>query len=170
MLGYRDRDFWQVEDLAALHPGDRPARQARPAPAAAARLMAQLPVRPGHLRQRAACVPVLPARLAAASFPQRSPRRRRLAQSLAGRRAGRVPRRLPQPRLKLSDPLPGLRQLHGRLRQRSLRPGQFGAQRGHQRSQHLLPGTSIIARHTGTLLSPKITHRRSAIQPMDVSG
>ena len=69
MLGDRDRDFWQVEDLAALHPGDRPARQARPAPAAAARLMAQLPVRPGHLRQRGALMPVLPARPAAALFP-----------------------------------------------------------------------------------------------------
>ncbi len=67
MLGHRDRHFRQVEDLAALHSGDRPARQARPAPAAAAGLMEQLPVRPGHLRQRAALMPVLPARLAAGS-------------------------------------------------------------------------------------------------------
>ena len=74
MLGHRDRGFGQVEDLAALHPGDRPARQARPAAAAAARLMAHLPVRPGHLRQRRARMPVLPARLAAGPLPQR-PRR-----------------------------------------------------------------------------------------------
>ncbi len=39
-------------------------------------------------------------------------------------------------------------------------PGQFCAQRGHQPSQHLIPGTSTIARHTATLLPPKITHRR----------
>jgi hypothetical protein len=49
MLGHRDRGFGQVEDLAALHPGDRPRGQARPAPSAAARLVPQLPVRPGHL-------------------------------------------------------------------------------------------------------------------------
>jgi hypothetical protein len=49
MLGHRDRGFGQVEDLAALHPGDRPPGQARPAPSAAARLVSQLPVRPGHL-------------------------------------------------------------------------------------------------------------------------
>ncbi len=121
--------------------------------------MAQLPVRPGHLRQRGALMPVLPARLAPAPFPQRPPRRR-LVQSLAGRRPGRIPRRLPQPRLKLSDPLPRRRQLLNRPRQRSLRPGQFRAQRGHQRSHHLIPGTSIIARHTGTL-PPTIAHRRS---------
>ena len=72
MLGHLDRDFRQVEDLAALHPGDRPARQASPATAAAGGLMPQLPVRPGHLRQRTALMPVLPARLAAGLFPQRS--------------------------------------------------------------------------------------------------
>ena len=68
MLSHRDRGFGQVEDLAALHPGDRPARKARTAPPAAARLMAELPVRPGRLRQRRALMPVLPARLAAALF------------------------------------------------------------------------------------------------------
>jgi hypothetical protein len=81
----------------------------------------------------------------------------------AGRRPGRVPRRLAQPRLKLIDPRPGLRQLPGRTRERSLRPGQFRVQGGHQRSQHLIPGTSIIGRHTGTLLAPEITHRRSSL-------
>ena len=70
MLGHRDRDVGQVEDLAALHPGDRPARQPGPAPAAAARLMADFPVRPGHLRQCAAVMPVLPAGLAAGLLPQ----------------------------------------------------------------------------------------------------
>ena len=64
MLSHRDRGFGQVEDLAALHPGDRPPGQARPAPSAAARLVPQLPVRPGHLGQRAALMPVLAARLA----------------------------------------------------------------------------------------------------------
>ena len=49
----------------------------------------------------------------------------------------------------------------GRPRQRGLRPGQFRAQRGHQRSQHLTSGTSIIARHTATLFPPGITQRRS---------
>jgi hypothetical protein len=75
MLSHLNRDFRQVEDLAAFHPGDRPARQASPAAAAAGRLMPQLPVRPGHLRQRIALMPVLPARLAAGLLPQR-PRRR----------------------------------------------------------------------------------------------
>ena len=107
MLGHLDRDRRQVEDLAALHPGDRPARQPGPAPAAAARLMPHLPVRPGHLRQRRALMPVLPAGLAAALLPQRPRPRRRLGQPLTGRRPGGIPRRLPQPRLKLSDPLPG---------------------------------------------------------------
>ena len=32
MLGHRDRDLWQAEDLAALHPGHRPTCQSRPAP------------------------------------------------------------------------------------------------------------------------------------------
>jgi hypothetical protein len=85
VLGHRDRGLRQVDDLAAFHPGDRPARQARRAAAAAARLVAHLPVRPRHLRQRAALMPVLPARLAAAPLPQRPPRRR-LVQLLAGRR------------------------------------------------------------------------------------
>ena len=71
MLGHLDRDFGQVEDLAALHPGDRPSRQPGPAPAAAARLKADLPVRPGHLRQRRSLMPVLAAGLAAAFLPQR---------------------------------------------------------------------------------------------------
>ena len=101
----------QVEDLAALHPGHRAPCQPGPAPPAPARLMAHLPVRPGHLRQRAALMPVLPARLAAALLPQRPRPRRRLVQPLAGRRLRGIPRRLPQPRLQLTDPLPRLRQL-----------------------------------------------------------
>ncbi len=68
MLGHLDRGFRQVEDLTALHPGDRPARQASPAAAAAGGLMPQVPVRPGHLRQRPALMPVLPARLAPVFF------------------------------------------------------------------------------------------------------
>ena len=123
MLGHLDRHFGQVEDLAALHPGDRPSRQPGPAPAAAARLMADLPVRPGHLRQRRSLMPVLAAGLAPALL--RSDRSLgRLAQSLARRRPGGVPRVLLQPRLKLSDPLPGLLQLRPRLRQRGHRLGQ----------------------------------------------
>jgi hypothetical protein len=127
MLGHHDRNFWQVEDLAALHPSDRPARQPGPAPAAAARLMDQLPVRHGHLRQRRAFMPVLSTRLAPGLLPQRSPRRL-LVQPLAGRRFGGILRRLPQPRLKLSDPLPGLRQLHHGPPQRGLRLSQLRAQ------------------------------------------
>jgi len=161
MLGHRDRHFGQVEDPAALHPGDRPPAQPGAAPAAAARLMAHFPVRPGHLRQRAALVPVLPARLAARSVPQRPRPRRRLARPLTGRRPGGVPRRLPQPRLELSDPLPGLRQILQRPHQRGLRLGQLPAQRDHQRGQHLIPGTSVITRHTGTVLPPTITRHYS---------
>jgi len=71
MLGYLDRDWRQVKDLAALHASDRPARQARPAPAAARRLMPFLPVRLRDLRQRLARMPVLPARLAPGLLPQR---------------------------------------------------------------------------------------------------
>ncbi|MGH3214755.1 MAG: hypothetical protein ACRDN1_02335 [Trebonia sp.] len=70
MPGHRDRHFGQVEDLAALHPGDRPPGQASPALAAAARLVAHLPARSGYLRQRAALMSVLPAGLAAAFLPQ----------------------------------------------------------------------------------------------------
>lgn len=63
MPSHRDRGFGQVEDRAALHPGDRPPGQARPAPCATARRVPQLPVRPGHLGQRAALMPVLAAGL-----------------------------------------------------------------------------------------------------------
>jgi hypothetical protein len=158
MVGHRDRDFRQVEDLAALHPGDRPRRQPGPAPAAAARLMAQLPVRPGRLRQRGALVPVLPARLAARLPPQRTPPGRRLVQPLAGRRPGGVPRRLRQPRLKLSDPLPRRRQLRPRLLQLgadpgqgSLRRGQLAAQRRHKTREHVIPGRDLLSRRTGAV-------------------
>ena len=88
MLAHLSPDRRQVKDLPALHPGDRPSRQGCPAPAAAARLMPYLPVRPGHLRQR---LPLYarPARPAgAALLPQRP--RRRLGQSLTGRRLGGV--------------------------------------------------------------------------------
>ena len=46
MLGHLGAHRRRVEDLAALHPGHRPARQPGVAPAAAARLRADLPVRP----------------------------------------------------------------------------------------------------------------------------
>jgi hypothetical protein len=91
MPGHRDLRQRQVEDLAALHPGNRPPRQASPAAAAAGRLMAHLPVRPGRLRQRAALMPVLPAGRSAAFPPQRPRPGRRLVQPLAGRRPGRIP-------------------------------------------------------------------------------
>jgi hypothetical protein len=90
--------------------------------AAAARLMAGLPVRPGHLGQRRPLVPVLPAGLAAAFPPQRPRPRRRLARSLTRRRPGGVPRVLLQPGPQLSDPLPGPRQLRAGLPQRGHRP------------------------------------------------
>jgi hypothetical protein len=158
MLGHRDRDFGQVEDLAALDPGDRPARQPSSAPAAAARLMAQLPVRLGRLRQRRALVPVLPARLAAGLPAQRTPPGRRFAQPFAGRRPGGVPRRLRQPRLKLSDALPRRRQLRPRLLQLganpgqgSLRPGQMAAQRCHKTRKHVMPRRDLISRRTGAV-------------------
>ena len=123
--------------------------------------MPQLVVRPGHLRQRPALMPILPARLTAGPLPQRP--RRRLAQPLTGRRPGGITRRLPQPRLKLSDPLPGLRQLLNRPLQGSLRPCQLRPQRNHQSGQHLICGTSRITRHTRTLLPREHTNR--AIRP-----
>ena len=98
MLGHRHRDFRHVEHLAALHPGDRTPGQARPAPAAAARLMPQLPVRPGHLRQRRALMPILAAGPAPGFLPQRPRPRRRLVQPFAGRWPGGIPRCLPQAR------------------------------------------------------------------------
>ena len=128
MLGHLSPDRRQVKDLPALHPGDRPSRQGCPAPAAAARLMPCFPVRPGYLRQRLPLMPVLPARPAPALLPQRP--RRRLGKSLTGRRLGGVPRRLPQPGLKLSDPLPCPLQFRPGLRQ-------LTAQRHHQRREHL---------------------------------
>ena len=165
MLGHCDCDFGQVEDLAALHPGDRPPGQPGPAPPAAARLMRHLPVRPGHLRQRRVLRPVLPAGLAAAFLPQRPRTRRRLVQALARRRPGRIPRRLPQPRLKLSDPLPGLRQLRTRLLQRGQRIGQLTAQRCHQPGQHLIRRRPVITGHTGTLPARECSPHTQAIRP-----
>jgi len=81
MLGHLDRRRRQIEDLAALHPGDRAARPPAPAPAAAGRLMAYLPVRPGRLHQGLPVVPILPARLTPGLLPQR-PRRRLPSPSL----------------------------------------------------------------------------------------
>jgi hypothetical protein len=46
---------------AAFHRGDRPDRQARPAPGTAARLMPHLPVRPRDLDQGCPIVAFLPA-------------------------------------------------------------------------------------------------------------
>ena len=87
----------QAGDLAALHGGDRAVRQPGAAPAAAGRLMADLPVRPGRLRQCRPLVPVLPAGLAAARLAQRPRLRRWLGQSFTRRRLGGVPRILVQP-------------------------------------------------------------------------
>ena len=58
VLGHLGAHRLQVEHLAALHPGHRAARQRGTAPAAAARLMADLPARRGRLRQRR---PVMPS-------------------------------------------------------------------------------------------------------------
>ena len=63
-------------DLAALT-ADIP-----PRPAAAARLVADLPVWPGHLRQGRPVVPVLPAGLTAATLAQRPRSGCRLGQPL----------------------------------------------------------------------------------------
>ena len=149
MLGHLGAHRLQVEDLAALHPGHRPSRQPGPAPAAAARLMADLPVRPGHLRQCRPLMPVLPAGLAAAFLPQRPRLRRRLRQPLTRRRPGGVPRVLLQPGLKLSDLLPGLRQLRPRL-----------SQRGHRLGQHLIRRLPLLPGHIQTLCAAN-AHRAS---------
>jgi hypothetical protein len=64
------------------------------------------PGRPGQLHQRLAQVPILPTRPSPALLPQRPRPRRRLGRPLTGRRFRGVLRVLPQPGLKLSDPLP----------------------------------------------------------------
>ena len=71
MLCHLHRDRRQVKDLAALDPGDRAARQARPAPGTPPGLVPFLPVRLRGLRQRLARMPILPARLTPALLPQR---------------------------------------------------------------------------------------------------
>ncbi len=71
MLSHLHLHRRQVKHLAALHRRDRPPRQARPAPGTRPWLMPLLPVRPGHLRQRLARVPILPARLTPGLLPQR---------------------------------------------------------------------------------------------------
>ena len=122
-------------------PGDlRPARPG-PAPAAAARLVAQLPVRPGAPAP-ACCPHARPARpacgrrsfsaaiAAAAACPA-------LGWTAASEEFRGV---CIQPRLQLGDPLPGLRQLSPRLLQRAQRVRQFLAQRRRQ------PG--VLAWHT----------------------
>jgi hypothetical protein len=53
---------------------------------------------------------------------------------------------------------------------RSLRLRQLPAQRGHQRGQRLIPGTSVITRHTRTLLPPKIIYHYSRILPGRLGG
>jgi hypothetical protein len=45
------------------------------------------------------------------------------------------------------------------------RDRQLHAQRGHQRGQHLIPGTGVITRHTRTLVPPKITWLVSCTRP-----
>jgi hypothetical protein len=144
MPGRVDLDRRQVEDLAAVHPGYLPARQTAPAAAAAARLMPYFPVRPGHLGQRRALMPVLPAGFAAGLLPQRPRPGRRLAEPFARWWLGGVPRGLPPLSLKLSDPLPGPLQFRPRLRQ-------LTAQRHHQGREHLGGGRALINGHTGTL-------------------
>jgi hypothetical protein len=67
----------------------------------------------------------------------------------AGARAAEI-RVLPQPRLKLSDPLAGLRQLRPCLLQRGQRIRQLTAQRCRQPGQHLRR-RPFITGHTGTL-------------------
>jgi len=71
MLGHLHLYRRQVKDLAALDPGDRPPRQAYPAPGTPPWLMPNFPVRLRDLRQRRARMPVLPARLTPGLLPQR---------------------------------------------------------------------------------------------------
>jgi hypothetical protein len=156
-----------VEFLVAAHELHPAARRvllvARGDYGAAHPAVRAMTVRPGHLGQRAALMPVLAARLAAGFLPQRPRPWRRLIQPLTGRRPRRIPRTLPKPRLKLSDPLPGLRQVLLRPRQRSPRLGQLPAQRRHQRGRHLISGTTIITGHIWTLLPARSSIRRSLI-------
>ena len=120
--------------------------------------MPHLPVRPGHLRQRRALMPVLPARLAAAFLPQRP------------RRGGG----LPSPSLD-----GGLEEFRGvcfsrasssAIRSRACASSARAcasaacdsasspAQRGHQRGQHLIRRRHrLITGHTRTLLLPALT-------------
>ena len=84
--------------------------------------------RPGHQRQRLALMPVLPARLAGGFF--RNDRGAGLASPSLEGGWEEVLRRLLQPGLKLSDPLPRPLQFRPRLRQ-------LTAQRHRQRREHL---------------------------------
>ena len=113
-------------------------------------------------------MPVLPARLAAAPLPQRPRPLRQLTQPFTRRRFRGVPRVLPQPRLKLSDPLAGLRQLRPCLLQRGQRIRQFTAQRCHQPGQHLIRRPLFITGHTGTL-PPANAHRAHFPSPARTS-
>ena len=90
---------------------------------------------------------VLPARLTAALLPQRP--RRRLAQPLSRRRPRGIPRRLVQPGLKLSDPLP--RQLRNGLRYAAWESASSRRSEATSAASPLTARTSMITGHTRTL-------------------
>ena len=69
-----------------------------------------------------------------------------------------VARRLPQPRLKPSDPLAGLRQLLPRVLQSTQRIRQLQAQPCHQRGQDLRRRRSRVSGHTRTLRAARADH------------
>ena len=128
--------------------------------------MADLPVRPGRLRQRRPLMPVLPAGLAAAPLAQRP--RRRLGQSLARRRLRRSSAGSasagPQAQQSAREPAPA----PPGLPRRGHRPGQLPAQRCHQPGQHLIRRRLFFTGHIRTLRAANL-HRThlpsSAVSP-----
>ena len=160
MLGHHDPHRRQIEELAARHPRDRQARQAGPAPTAAARLVPLLRSGPATPARSTYCpgMPVATARLAATLLAQRP--RRWLGQPLTRRRPeefrGSSASAAPQTQRIFSCARPSssrrLRQLARDLRQSSLSACQLLAQRHHERSQHLSTGQrAFLSGHPRTL-------------------
>src|SRR6266508_1831751 len=103
VLGHLDAYRRQVELLAPLHGGDRPACQRTPATGARPRFVYHLVFWLGHLPKRRPVVAVLPTRLTAGLLTQRPRLRRRLGQPTRRWRFAGVTRVGGQPRLQLGD-------------------------------------------------------------------
>ena len=110
MFGHPDRDRWQVEHLTVFGPHLNASARVEPAAGTPRWFVPNDLIRAGDLPQRATPMPVLPTWAAPRLAAQRL--RRRLTQTVRGRRLGGVPRRRTQsrfqvyyPRLQLDDHL-----------------------------------------------------------------